>query len=282
MKRILTNLLLFFLPICVFAQKPVKVEGEYTYYGKDTESVKLCKDRALEGARLQALEKEFGVKLFGDVYQGQTVNSQGESHIFDAQNKTSVMGEWIADDDVVYDVKTIDDCPVVYCKVKGRAKALSNELVDFTARTLRNGSVDDTFRSGDLMSLEFRAPVDGYIAVFLTDKDTVYTLLPYLSNTSGFVKIKRGVDYVFFDPEKANKELNDAVDAMVLSTTADIERNRLCVVFSPNAFTRPNDKANGTAMPRSLSIQEFNRWLTDCKSKDKRFSTKEFNLIIKQ
>lgn len=281
MKRILTNLLVFCLPICVFAQKPVKVDGEYTYYGKDTESVKECKAKALEAARLNALEKEFGIQLDGTTYQGETVSSKGESHIFDAQHKTSVMGEWIADDDVEYDVKTIDDCPVVYCKVRGRAKALSNELVDFTARTLRNGSVDDTFRSGDRMSLEFRAPVDGYIAVFLIDKETVYTLLPYLSNSSGMVKTKRGVDYVFFDSAKSNKEFGE-VDEMILSTADDIERNRLCVVFSPNAFTRPNDIANGTEMPRSLSIRDFNRWLSDCKGKDKRFSTKEFNLIIKQ
>ncbi len=281
MRRFLTNLLTFLIPICVFAQKPVKVEGEYTYYGKDTESVKQCKAMALEGARLNALEKEFGVQLAGTTYQGETVTSKGESHIFDIQNNTNVMGEWIADDDVEYDVKTIDDCPVVYCKVRGRAKALSNELVDFSARTLRNGSADDSFRSGDRMSLEFRAPVDGYVAVFLIDKENVYTLLPYLSNSSGMVKTKRGVDYVFFDTAKAHREFGE-VDEMILSTNDDIERDRLCVVFSPNAFTRPNDIANGTDTPRSLSLRDFNRWLTDCKGKDKRFSTKEFNLIIKQ
>ena len=48
MKRILTNLLIFCIPICVFAQKPIKVDGEYTYYGKDTESVKDCKEKLLK------------------------------------------------------------------------------------------------------------------------------------------------------------------------------------------------------------------------------------------
>lgn len=277
-------ILLLLLPLNLMAAKPIKVSGEFRYIGTENQTVAECKRLALEAARLDALARAFGTQISQDIVQQEIVGSSGESSLFDSRSQTSVKGEWIADDGKPeYKVEmSSDGSPIVYCKISGTAKELTNESVEFSARTLRNGSPDENFRSGDRMTLEFRTPVDGYVAVFLIDDSgTAYTLLPYLANTTGEVKVKRGVDYCFFDTARAAKD-SDEVDEMILMTDRELERNILQVVFSPKPFTRPNDSANGSEVPRSLSQRDFNRWLTNCKANDPRFSSKKFNLIIGQ
>lgn len=283
MKRVLFNLLFLSVTLALSAQKPVKVSGEFRYEGNQTQTIAECKRKALESARLAALAKEFGVEITEDIVQHETVHTNGESRLFDARSNTRVKGEWIADEgEPEYEVMmSPKGDPIVVCRVKGRARALSNEAVQFSVRTLRNGSPDTSFASGDSMTLEFRAPVDGYVAVFLLDdRGNAYTLLPYLDNKKSEVEVKGGVDYVFFNPKKKSKESGE-VDELILFTDNDIERNILQVVFSPNAFTRPNDASNGNEAPRSLEQSKFNKWLTDCKGNDKRFSSQSINLIIK-
>lgn len=282
--RKLLIILTALLPLSLCAAKPKKVQGEFRYVGTENQTIAECKRLALEAARLDALAREFGTQISQDIVQQETVSSSGESTLFDARSQTSVKGEWIADEgEPEYKVEMSQDgAPIVYCRVKGTAKELTNDAVEFTCRPLRNGSPDTNFHSGDRLTLEFRAPTDGFIAVFLIDAaGTAYTLLPYLANTSGQVSVNRGTDYVFFDPERAAKG-SDEVDEMILLTEEDLERNELLIAFSPKPFTRPNDAGNGSEVPRSLSRNDFNRWLTNCKGKDSRFSTQTFNLIIKK
>ena len=52
---------LFTLPL--FAQKAKRVCGEYTYYAEGNESPNQAKLKSLEGARINALAKEFGTVL---------------------------------------------------------------------------------------------------------------------------------------------------------------------------------------------------------------------------
>lgn len=277
-------LLLLMVPLRAAASKPVKVSGEFRYIGTENQTISECKRLALEAARLDALAREFGTKITQDIVQQEIVSTSGEASLFDSRSHTSVNGEWIADEgEPQFKVEmSSDGSPIVYCKVKGTARELTNDTVEFLAQPLRNGSPDENFRSGDKMTLRFRSPVDGYVAVFLIDnKGTAYTLLPYLANTSGTVAVEKGKDYVFFDPLRAYKG-SDEIDEMILMTDEPIERNILQVLFSPKPFTRPNDSGNGEETPRSLSQYDFNRWLNSCKSNDSRFSSQTFNLVIKK
>ncbi|MDE6771068.1 MAG: hypothetical protein K2J49_00555, partial [Muribaculaceae bacterium] len=80
-----------------------KVSGNYTYYGDKNDSPAMSKLKALEGARLDALSKEFGTIVTQDVLQADRVDSHGESSKFFSLSSTEVKGEWIADDgDPVY------------------------------------------------------------------------------------------------------------------------------------------------------------------------------------
>lgn len=284
MNRLITLLTAALLiPMALCAQKTKKVEGEYTYHGNDNQSLAQCKQLALEGARLDAIAREFGTQVNQDIVQHDRVSNGEENTYFDAQSRTSVKGEWIADEGEPVFTVAHDAAgnPIVTCRVKGHARELTNKAVDFTATPMRNGSRSTDFDSGDKLSLLFRAPVDGYVAVFLIDtEETAYTLLPYLSNTSGRVKVKRGEQRTFFtaDDQRAGGELPDE---MILSTADDTERNLLYVVFSPTPFARPNDRpGDSDLMPRSMPRRDFDRWLRKCQNNDPEFSIQTFNLQI--
>ncbi|MDE5674412.1 MAG: hypothetical protein K2I44_03570, partial [Muribaculaceae bacterium] len=120
--RIVTVAAAIFMAVTAVAAPPIKsVKGEYTYYGDKSTSPAECKRLALEGARLDALSKEFGTIVTQDVMQADRIDSKGESNKFLSLSSTEVKGEWIADDgDPVFDISLdSEDNFVVRCTVKG-------------------------------------------------------------------------------------------------------------------------------------------------------------------
>ncbi len=265
----------------------MSVNGEYTFYGDGSHSRDECKRLALEGARIEALKSAFGTIVSQDIVQHDMVNDGGESTYFSAMSATEVKGEWIADDGEPQFTYSVDNDGnlVVKCSIKGRARELSNESTDFQTLVLRNGNearfADTTFANGDDLKLLVKAPVDGFLAVFLVGEDRqTYALLPYLNDPDGEVKIKRGKEYVFFDTEKADSK-HGPVDQLVLTSESPSEYNRIYVVFSPNKFSRAVDTYTDELTPRSLSFDSFNRWLAKCRKIDPKMGVKIINLQIK-
>ena len=275
------------LPMQMSALKEAVVKGEYTFYGDGSHSRDECKRMALEGARLEALRVEFGTTVTQDIVQHDLVNDGGESTYFSALSSTEVKGEWIADTDEPKYSFSVDDEGnlVVKCTVRGRAREISNETVDFHTLALRNGNeerfADTSYKNGDELKLLLKAPVDGYAAVYLIGEDRkAYALLPYLNDPVGEVKLKRGKEYVFFDIEKADSS-HGPVDVLIMTTDAPREYNRLYVVFSPNRFSRAVDTYTDEVTPRTLSFEEFNRWIAKCRKVDPKMGVKIINLEIK-
>jgi len=279
------------LTLCLFFQAAMALEektvsGEYTFYGNGSQSRDECKRLALEGARIEAIRSAFGTVVAQDIVQDDRVDDSGESTYFAALSSTEVKGEWIADEGEPEFSFTLDSDGnmVVKCTVRGRVRELSNESTDFNAVVLRNGNekrfADNAFRNGDAMKLLLKTPVDGYAAVFLAGTDrTVYSLLPYLSDTTGEVKLRRGREYVFFDLERADPS-HGIVDELILTTDDAVEHNRLYVVFSPNRFSRAVDTYTDDLTPRQLSFDDFNRWLAKSRKNDPRMGVKIINLRI--
>lgn len=261
------------------------VRGEFTYLGDRNETREQCRAQALQGARVQALAKEFGMLVSDDTFQHETMTDREQSTYYSSLSLTSVKGEWIADVGEPKFEYSLDNegCYVVKCTVTGTAREISNEAVEFEALALRNGTTsrhsDTRFRSGDDMYLYFRAPSDGYIACFLADDRTnVYALLPYQDASRGEVKVKRGKEYVFFDPAKADRD-HGPVDEIMLSTES-VERNSLYVVFSPNPFSLTADSRSSDGAPRSLSSEAFAKWLSKSRRNDTKMGVKIINLEI--
>ncbi|MDE6130843.1 MAG: DUF4384 domain-containing protein [Muribaculaceae bacterium] len=286
--RILSLMLLMFVAAAANAAGDKSVKGEFTYFGDKNDSREQCRRHALEGARLQALAKEFGTVLTQDTYQHDRLSGREESTYFSQLTSTAVKGEWLADEGEPQFEYSLDSegCYVVTCIVRGRAREISNEATDFTASVLRNSTdprnASTDFHDGDDMYLYMRTPVDGYVAVFLAGEDNnVYSLLPYQQAPGPDMKLRRNTDYVFFDSASGRPE-HGTVDELQLSTFSNIERNSLYVVFSPNAFSRIADNFAGENIPRSTSIDDFSAWLARARRNDPKMGVRIMNITIQK
>lgn len=262
------------------------VTGESTFYGESSHSLNDCKRYALEQARIAALAKEFGSLISQDIYQRDVQSGSSESNYFSMLNRTEVNGEWLADiGEPQYTVDhDADHNPIVKCVVKGKARRLTNEASEFEAEVLRNGNerryADTRFHAGDELKLYFRAPLRGYVAVYLVDdKRNVYSLLPYLNGTDGSVRVNRDCDYIFFDRTKADPQFGTP-DELEMTVDGDTERNQIYVLFSPNDFTRARDREGEPGLPRMVAYDDFTRWLTAVRHRDPKMGMKIMNLEV--
>lgn len=286
LKHITAIITFLSLTLAAAASDVKTVSGESTFYGESSHSLNDCKRFALEQARIAALAREFGTTISQDVYQRDVVSGTTESNYFSMLNRTEVNGEWLADEgEPQYTVgHDADNNFVVTCRIKGKARRLTNEAAEFAASVLRNGNekrfADTRFHDGDDMKLYFRAPVAGYLAVYLIDDSrNVYSLLPYSTASDGIVRTARDKDYIFFDAAKADKSFGQP-DELVITLEGDVERNQLYVLFSPNPFTRALDNSAVAGLPRSLSYDDFTRWLTNARKRDPRMGMKVMHLEI--
>ena len=266
------------------------VEGVSVFYGESSHSLNDCKRYALEQARIAALAKEFGTNVSQDIYQRDIVSGNTESTYFNMLNSTEVNGEWIADEgEPKYEIGYgNDNLPVVTCRIKGKARKISNVAVEFDAKVLRNGNeerfADTRFREGDEMKVLFRAPVDGYVLIYLVDdSNTAYSLLPYSNSTDGVIRVKRDRDYVFFDAKKADKAFGEPDELlMTLSDGNAVEHNHCYVIFSPQPFTKALDRAGKDLQPRMLAHADFQKGLVNCRKRDPKMGMKVMHLVIEK
>lgn len=274
-----------FLCVVSMANDIKTVEGEYTFLGDGTSSPMECKRRAADGARIQALKNEFGAVLGQDIMQTESVRGNSESSHFLSLSYSEVKGEWLGDiGEPEYEISLDADAHlVVRCKVKGRAKALSNKAAEFEALVLRNGTeqrnADTNFRHGDRMYLYFSAPTNGYLSVFLADEqDNVFQILPYSTGDVPEVKTRKGYDYIFFDTKRGNDFGN--VDELIMTAPGGEEFNKVYVVFSPEAFAAPAVKTKYTGAPPVIDREKFTEWLVKVRRNDERMGVKSMNLMI--
>lgn len=286
--RKLLILILSMLCACVaaLAQEVRTVSAEFTYYDDGNHSRKECERLAIEGARLKALSENFGTTLSQSTVSESSVTDRGESTYYSSLSNTEVKGEWIEDLDEPKCTASFDSDGnlMIHCRVRGRARAISNAAPEFKALVLRNGSSprheDTHFRAGDDMKLYFKAPVDGYLLVYLADdKRNVQTLLPYTSSGEGNVKIKHGKEYVFFD-RSLGDSLHGLADEMTLDTDDEVERCRMYVLFSPKPFTKADDNHSGELLPRSLPFNDFHRWLAKVRKNDSSLGQVTIDIVI--
>ncbi|MDE6196426.1 MAG: DUF4384 domain-containing protein [Muribaculaceae bacterium] len=286
LRRLATVLVLVCAAFAAQAQDVRTVSGEYTFYGDGSHTPKECKRMALEGARLAAMAREFGTTVTQSIVSDEIIKGDKENTFFRSLSETQVKGEWIEDiGEPQYTVSLDNDGNMmVTCKVRGRAREISNDAPEFTAAILRNGTdmraADTRFRSGDQMRLYFRAPVDGYLAVYLCGEDRMaYTMLPYSGSPDGYVKVRHGQEYLFFDPVKTDPAHGE-VDEMLLVTDQPVERDTFYILFSPQKFVKANDSYSGEGLPRSLPFNEFHRWLSKTRKNDPSLGLQTIDITI--
>lgn len=264
---------------------PVReVSGEYTYYDDGRHSRIECMEAAAAQARIEALAREFGTLVAQSIMQSDRISGRGEANDFLALSSTEVKGEWLGDiTEPVYDISLDKEGNfTVSCKVKGRAREISNETVDFEAAVLRNGTsignASTSFRNGDDMYLYFNPAADGFISVWLEDETrNVYELLPYPRDSKPSLRLSRGREYVFFSAQKGEGKYGPE-EELTMTSDGDTEYNRLYVVYSPNEYSRPVTRKTGGL--NTTTSADFSKWLMKSRQKDPKMGVKTMTLSI--
>ena len=289
MSRSLLFILMILLSSVSLAQKTQKVCGSYVYYAPENVSVEDAKRIALERAKISALADAFGTL----VSQNNTTilsNKNGETDTrFFSLSGSEVKGEWIETlDEPEYHISYEQNTLIVKVSVYGKAREIIHTDIDFTAKLLRNGTElkyeSAEYRNGDDLYLYFQSPVDGYLTVYLLDElsQTVYCLLPYQSSGDGAVSIKHDTPYVFFSMDKA-LDNPTMVDEYVMTCRNEKEYNMVYIVFSPNRFVKANSKGSDVeTLPRQLSLDEFQKWLSKGRNRDKEMRIERKFIMIKK
>lgn len=272
---LLSIFLLIGLP--TLAQKVKSVSAEYTYVTPPEKSVAEAKRIALERARLQALADEFGTTVSQTNATHIKNSSSGSSLDFLSIGSSEVKGEWLEDTkEPQYEINFTDDNLIVKVTVSGKAREIVSASVDIEVSLLRNGkekkyeSLD--FKNGDDFYLLFKAPIAGYVAVYLADDTkTAYCLLPYSGDADGTQEVEAGKEYLFFDADKAeNEQERTLIDEMTMTCSKSVEHNEIFVVFSSQPFIKAVDEQKDERLPRSLALDDFQRWLAKNRTKDQK------------
>lgn len=271
-----------------YSQKTEKVSATYTYYASETISVEEAKRIALDRAKIQAIADEFGT-IVSQSTSTVITNKNGESDTqFFALGGSDVKGEWIETiGEPEYQLRFENHCIVVTCSVKGKARENNSSKVEFTAKTLRNGTnlrfEDVNFRDGDDLYLYFQSPANGYLAVYLLDElsQTVYCVLPYKLQSVSAYPIEANKGYVLFSRKDTDKYKRAIVDEYILSCKNDKEFNTLYILFSPSQIGKRNGFDSSIEdKPDNICFKDFKSWLSRTLSKDSSIQFQEINISI--
>lgn len=289
-RKLFLLLLLWLGGAClVHAQKVKKVSTTYVYHVPPNESLQQARITVVQRAKIKAIAEEFGT-FVSQTNLTRTSTRNGDSSMdFSSLGQSEVKGEWletIGEPEIVQGFE--QDMLVLTCKIKGRVREYKSAQVEFDTKVLRNGTepkfASEDFKDGDRMYLSFRTPKDGYIAVYLVDaQNKVYCLLPYESDTDGQEFVQHGQEYVFFTQKTELvdgfiERVVNAANGIYLSCEDDSEINQLYIIFSSNPFTKAVDYEDGGL--RTLPLQQFHKWLSDCRGLDAQMSVEIRNIQV--
>lgn len=264
---------LLFFPLSAQAQREAAVSGKYVYVVSENDDITLkeAKRKCLELARAAAIKEEFGEMITSDVIDS-NVETNGESanSYFWENTVAMAKGDWLGDiEQPQLDIKYEDGKLIFTAEVKGRAREIIQSKIDLKWEIMKDGvdkkKVASIFESGERVYVNFRSPADGYVAIYLiVGDDKTQCLLPYPKDIDGRFEVRGGRDYMFFD-----KEENPQAIHVKMTTKRRLENNQLVIIYSPNPFTKCNDRAGDNLHLSSLNTHDFQKWLLKCQREDR-------------
>lgn len=264
---------LLFFPLSAQAQREADVSGKYVYVVSENDNITLkdAKQKCLELAKAAAIRDEFGEMITSDVIDSSVeTNGESASSYFWENTVARAKGDWLGDiEQPKLDIKYEDGKLIFTAEVKGRAREIIQSKIDLKWEIMKDGNdkkkVASIFESRERVYVNFRSPADGYVAIYLiVGDDETSCLLPYPKDKDGRFEVRAGRDYLFFDP----KEDYQAVPYR-LKTQRRVENNQLVIIYSPNPFTKCNDRAGDELHPSSLNTHDFQKWLLKCQREDR-------------
>lgn len=259
------------------APKVVDVEGSYTYYIPYNVPRDRAEQIAMERAMIQALASKFGTLVSETTQMDMHSSKSGDNVDFWSSASTLVKGEWIETVGKPEFTPSLDGNDfVVSCKIKGKAREIEGARASLDIHILANSTAPEaetvSFNNGDKLFMQFTSPVDGWLTVYLEGADgKVFRMLPFYAQRNPAHRIEADRKYTFFVSTEGDAEQYQ------LTTDADIERNTLYIVFSPNEYVKPVDRSSEEELAlRELTTADFRRWVTNL-----RLSDPKLQLVVK-
>lgn len=278
MRRIIIATLFVFCLISIQAQRVVTICGEYRYIVPGDIPLNKAKQIAIDRARNEAIVSEFGQvvsQVTNTTIHTSADNSKLES---DSYATTESRAIWLSDTkepevSILYE----NDVMVIIASVCGKARELKTAEVELKCQILNNGIETDKFKNNDKVSIAFKSPVSGYVAVFFRDDHTgiISCMMPYENENGTAREVKSNKGYIYLstlDPIYPYKE------ETILVTNKSVEYDTFIFVFSKKSFSMPSSDM-GEFVPE-LSVLDFQKWLRRNRINDETMQVMEKSIQI--
>ena len=292
MNRIFLIVLFFMFSLSSFAQevKTVQVKGKsQVQWYPERESLTQAREHALELAKINALETAFGTL----VMQGNSIYIENKKTGEKVETNTTykMIGNTAVKGEIIQVLKsdykeTIRkervnrkkvEITYIDCNILIEAKEISDlkiEVKTFPLNSLDIIRPNTQFYEGDDLFVYFKSPVNGFVTIYLDDKDQAQCLLPYRKMPVGMeeaMPVIADKEYLFFSDKPAHNYFEDdffAEDTYELVSASDKDLNELYIIFSKqplNKLILGDNKAiaseNKNILPRSVKADDFKQWL---------------------
>ena len=278
MRYTICAILFVLLSITLQAQRVTTVCGEYRYIVPGEIPLNRAKQIAIDKARNEAIANEFG----------QVVSQSTTTTIHTSDTKSEIQSDsyasteskaiWLSDTkEPEVSIAYENDVMVITASVCGKVRELQTAKVELKMQVLNNGFESDRFRSGDRVSVLFKSPVSGYVAIFLRDDNAgiISCMMPYENEDGTAREVKSNKEYTYLstaDPIYPYQE------ETILVTEKTVEFDTFILVFSKEAFSMPASDM-GEFVPE-LSVEDFQKWLRKNRINDETMQTIETTIQI--
>lgn len=286
MKRFLTLVLSAHICFMLHAQHVVTASGSDIFVIPRDMTLSQAEHMAVEQVKLRIIADHFGT-VVGSSTSMVMSDRDGISTVSSTMfSETEVRGEWVETiGEPRIERSVVNNEFVLNVSISGKIRELKTTPIDLEARILRNGHTDEcessTFYAGDYMTMSFRTPVDGYVAIYMTDGQSVQCLYPYRGQPAESMRVKQDLRHVFFSKEVPGQTDPMAVRRCRLGCSQDNELNRIYLVFSPERFTKALEN-EGTGSVGEMSFEEFHRWLSMLRRHDELMNLRTYDIVIRR
>ena len=262
-------------------------------FGQDISRTQ-AESRVLEQAKIQAIADNFGTSVMMSNRTSNAILDGTTTTNFVSFGESDVQGEWIETIGTPKWTRKEEGNLTAYTvTLKGRIRELNKSSVDIDVRLLCNG-VDTTtnklrmgtYYHGDSAYVYFKSPVEGYVAIYITDElsdnKIAQRLLPYPRQGGQAYHVQADEDYYFFSKNKAPSKDRRYVVTERMGCYGQFDINKVYVIFSPTAFTKANDTSVSSDMPNQLPLNDFHKWLTSHRRRDTDMVIKSFLIEIRK
>lgn len=271
------------------ARKAHHVSAEYSYTVPSNQSDDDAKQTAIQRARNAALIEAFGGEQISQVNSTLiTADGKGGDAIdFQTHMQSRVRGVWIKDlkePSFRYSMDPTTGMRVISVTVTGEAYKLENRQFPCKVEPMRLSSTGlqstSKFISGDILVINFTAPVNGFCAIYLIDENNnVMRAIPHQKGEGSF-RVKADKAYQLLHPETSPTEggCKDLYSNYEFYCESKPVTNWLCVAFSKKEFNRPPDSLQDQTLKDGLidltgvDLNTFNQWALDSEDSDESFS----------